>query len=220
MVPDRYTYLTFGKRHPFRLSCCSMPRDWLPSAFTSQRAFTTKFYAMPFAYFPPSREKGYFFVAYKDYLAVDTSAIIPTYNTNHESSVNALEHAVKKALDTKGSTNDANKAYLEFIKANFLIPIEKNTVEGEPIVLFLEDGDQHFLPVFTDVAHVDAWALDIGDKIQLLTLSGIDLLKGIGEQVTVCLNLGSAAYKEFNPAELARMRSMVLKLFSSEKDAI
>ena len=40
-----------------------------------------------------------------------------------------------------------------------------------------------------------------------------DLLKGIGEQVTVCLNIGTDIYKEFNTAELARMKSMVLKLF-------
>ena len=61
--------------------------------------------------------------------------------------------------------------------------------------------------------YFDAWAAGIGDSIQLLKLTGVDLLKGIGEEVIVSLNIGSALYKEFNPAELARMRSMVLKLF-------
>ena len=58
-----------------------------------------------------------------------------------------------------------------------------------------------------------AWAQDISDSIQLLQLSGVDLLKGIGDDVFVCLDIGTEFYKEFNPSEIARMRSMVLKLF-------
>ena len=64
------------------------------------------------------------------------------------------------------------------------------------------------------MTYFDKWASDISDKIQLLKLSGVDLLKGIGDDVTVCLNIGSSIYKTFLPAEIARMRSMVLKFFS------
>jgi hypothetical protein len=125
-----------------------------------------------------------------------------------------LEQAIKKALDLSGSMAEANKAYLEFIKANFIIPVDKNSDPDNPEVLYLEDQGNTFLPVFTDKAHLDRWARDIGDAIQILRLSGVDLLKGIGENVTVCLNIGSTIYKEFNPSELARMRSLVLKFFS------
>lgn len=128
--------------------------------------------------------------------------------------MNALEKAIEQALLTEGSNKEANKAYLEFIKANFIIPVEKSvSPEEEPRVLYLEENEQIFLPVFTQTAYFDTWAKDISDSIQLLKLSGVDLLKGIGEQVIVCLNIGTTGYKEFNPAELARMRSMVLKLF-------
>jgi len=128
--------------------------------------------------------------------------------------MNELEIAIKQALITEGSNKDANKAYLEFIKANFIIPIEKNsTADDEPRVLYLEEANQVFLPVFTSMDYFDQWAAEIGDAIQLLELSGVDLLKGIGEHVIVSLNIGSKMYKEFNPSELARMRSMVLKLF-------
>lgn len=65
------------------------------------------------------------------------------------------------------------------------------------------------------MAHLDQWATEISDRIKLLKLSGVDLLKGIGDDVTVCLDIGARTYKEFNPAELARMRSMVLKLFKN-----
>jgi len=127
----------------------------------------------------------------------------------------ALEKAIKNALDLSGSTAEANKAYLEFIKANFIIPVDINSSPEEPEVLYLQDQGQTFLPVFTDMKHLDNWAAEVGDKIRVLKLSGVDLLKGIGEQVTVCLNIGSSVYKEFNPSELARMRSMVLKFFSA-----
>ena len=126
--------------------------------------------------------------------------------------MNALDQAIEQALITEGSNKEANKAYLEFIKANFVIPVEKGTAE-EPIVLYLEDNEQVFLPVFTQMEFFDTWALDISDSIEVLKLSGVDLLKGIGENVIVSLNIGTKLYKEFNPAELARMRSMVLKLF-------
>ncbi|AHE66114.1 SseB family protein [Legionella oakridgensis] len=128
--------------------------------------------------------------------------------------MNALEKAIAVAFKAEGSSKEANKAYLEFIKANFIIPIEKNPRSTEPEVLYLEEQNQVFLPVFTNMNLFNQWAQGISDKIQLLKLSGVDLLKGLGEQVTVSLNIGSDIYKEFNPSELARMRSMVLKLFS------
>ena len=127
--------------------------------------------------------------------------------------MNALELAVEQAIATNGNTTNANKAYLEFIKANFIIPIEKDTDAEEPRVLYLHVDKHTFLPVFTIMCFFDAWAVEVKDKIKILKLSGVDLLKGIGEDVTVSLNIGSPSYKEFNVMELARMRSMVLKLF-------
>ncbi|HHF7372823.1 SseB family protein [Legionella bozemanae] len=129
--------------------------------------------------------------------------------------MNALNLAIKDALDANGNAKEANKAYLEFIKANFIIPVEQNSEDGQPKVLFFQEQEHTFLPVFTEMHYLDAWAGDIANKIKLLKLSGVDLLKGLGENVTVCLNIGSEIYKEFNPSETARMRSMVLKLFKN-----
>ena len=132
--------------------------------------------------------------------------------------MNQLELALKEAFSTGGDAKAANKAYLEFIKANFIIPIEKNSstgipAEGEPKVLYLKEDERYFLPVFTEMHYFRHWAFDIQDNIAMLKLSGVDLLKGIGEKVYACLNIGSEIYKEFNPSELARMRSIILKIF-------
>ncbi|CDZ75876.1 hypothetical protein BN59_00136 [Legionella massiliensis] len=129
--------------------------------------------------------------------------------------MNSLELAVKEALDSVGNSKEANKAYLEFIKANFIIPIDKQSAAEQPEVLFFEENGVSYLPVFTSMEYFDRWVAEISDSVHLLKLSGVDLLKGIGEQVTVCLNIGSEIYKEFNTAELARMKSMVLKLFKN-----
>ena len=126
--------------------------------------------------------------------------------------MNDLEQAIHSALAAEGRTQEANKAYLEFIKANFIVPTDKSSSPDDPEVLYFEAESHTFLPMFTNMAYFDAWASDIQASIQVLHLSGVNLLQGIGEHVTVSLNLGSPLHKEFNPAELARMRSMVLKL--------
>lgn len=132
-----------------------------------------------------------------------------------ETIMNALELAIQEAFNHPEEPPITNKVYLEFIKANFIVPIERTSAEDAPEVLFFQENNQLFLPVFTEMAHLDQWATEISDRIKLLKLSGVDLLKGIGDDVTVCLDIGARTYKEFNPAELARMRSMVLKLFKN-----
>lgn len=125
----------------------------------------------------------------------------------------ALEQAMQDAFQNAGSAQQANKAYLEFIKANFIIPIQKHSQADAPEVLFLQENGQTFLPVFTTDNYLRDWAKDIGDDIQILRLSGVDLLRGIGDEVTICLNIGTTLYKAFNPDEIARMRSIILKFF-------
>lgn len=127
----------------------------------------------------------------------------------------ALENAVIAAIQSKGSTKEVNKAYLEFIKANFIMPIDAALDENAPPVpLYLIDNKQIYLPVFSNQSAFDDWAHDIKDDIHIFRLSGVDLLKGVGDDIHLCLNIGSASYKIFLPGEIARMRSMVLKFFS------
>lgn len=125
----------------------------------------------------------------------------------------ALESAIEKAFLSNGENTHANKAYLEFIKANFIIPIQIDSAPEAPQVLFLQEGTQTFLPVFTSMDYLSHWAKDIAEQINILRLSGVDLLKGLGEETIVCLDIGTSHYKEFNSSETARMRSIVLKLF-------
>ena len=125
-----------------------------------------------------------------------------------------LEESIRAALAFAGERGKANKVYLEFIKANFIVPIEK-TADESVRVLYLDEPAGIFLPVFTSELYFDPWAEPVKNNINLLRLSGVDLLKGLGVGVSVALNIGSDIYKEFNPAELERMKGMVLKFFST-----
>ena len=127
--------------------------------------------------------------------------------------MSALELAVHQAFEANGNNKEANKAYIEFIKANFIIPIRSDSAPDAPQVLFLQEDNHIFLPVFTDMAYLSEWASEISADINILRLTGVDLLKGIGDTVTLCLNIGTPGYKEFNPSEIARMRSITLKFF-------
>lgn len=131
--------------------------------------------------------------------------------------MNTLQISMQHALELKGEDKTANdKAYLEFIKANFIIPIEKNNNDNsEPKVLFLEENQELFLPVFNEIELFDTWAKDIKDNIDLLKLSGVDLLKSVGDNVIVCLNIGCETYKAFYPQEIARMKNIVMKIFKN-----
>lgn len=124
--------------------------------------------------------------------------------------MNALETAIQEAFAHNESQKHTNKAYLEFIKANFIIPVEKEEAL-EPKVLFFEEQGKYYLPVFTNREFFAAWADDIKDSINVLKLSGVDLLKGIGENVIISLNIGSSLYKEFNESEINRLKSVVMK---------
>jgi hypothetical protein len=126
--------------------------------------------------------------------------------------MNEIELAVHRALESQGDTEDANQAYLAFMKANFFIPIEKETFSDDPKVLFFSTDHQVFLPIFSRREYLDAWAKDIQNEIAILHLTGVNLLNGVEDQVTLCFNIGTPLYKEFNPGELARMRSMLIKI--------
>lgn len=122
-----------------------------------------------------------------------------------------LEEAIVKAIAEEGQQNVANQAYFTFLKSALFMPIEKNSGD-EPRVLFLESDENVFLPVFSQQSFLIEWAAESVDKIDIYELSGVELLSGLGEQVTVALNPGTQTYKEFNPEEILKLKTMVSKI--------
>lgn len=123
----------------------------------------------------------------------------------------SLEDAITKAIAEEGQEGAATKAYFTFLKSSLFLPIEKDSGE-EPRVLFLEEEGHIFLPVFSQKEFLIHWAADSLAQIDMYELSGVELLSGLGDDVTVALNPGAPTYKEFNPEEILKLKTMVAKI--------
>ena len=124
----------------------------------------------------------------------------------------SIEEVILAAIEAEGEQTIANQAYINFLKSTLYMPVEKDSLEQEPKVLFLEENDHIFLPVFSDEQYLKEWAGSELTLIDIFELTGIELLKGLGENVTVAFNPGSPSYKEFNPEEIDKLKTMVLKI--------
>jgi len=131
----------------------------------------------------------------------------------------ALEQAILDTMDAEGDQKLASHAYFTFLKSQLHLPVEQSDQEdAEPRVLFLEQNEAIFLPVFSQIDYLTQWAGEEIEKIDRFTLSGVELLKGLGENVTIALNPGFPSYKEFNPEEVNKLKTMVMKIQSLVQD--
>jgi hypothetical protein len=125
-----------------------------------------------------------------------------------------LEQAIIDAFEAMGEQKQATQAYFSFLKSQIHLPVEKGSLETDPMVLFLEHGEHVFLPIFSHIQYLQTWAAEQIDQIDIYTITGVELIKGLGEHVIVALNPGTKTYKEFNPDEIDKLRTMVLKIQS------
>jgi hypothetical protein len=130
-----------------------------------------------------------------------------------------LEECVQDALNDPENVSKAKKVHALFLRETLILPVERKESDStdEPIPLYLTNGEARFLPVFSTMSHYQSWAKDEADKISLLHLTGSDLVKGIGEAVYICFDIGQSHYKEFSPEEIKRLQSIVSKLESLVK---
>jgi SseB protein N-terminal domain len=124
-----------------------------------------------------------------------------------------LEQAILEALAHQGDNETATKAYFAFLKARHFLPIEKGS-ESDPRVLFLQDNDKVLLPIFSCQEYMHVWAGEHLAQIDIYELSAVELLSGLGDDVTLVFNPGMSSYKEFNPEEILKLKTMIAKMKS------
>lgn len=130
-----------------------------------------------------------------------------------------FEKTILDAIASDGEQKLATQAYFAFLKSELHLPIEKSEEpNAEPKVLFLEQEQHVFLPVFSKAEYLIEWAGELINQIDRFTITGVELLKGLGDNVTIALNPGLESYKEFNPDEIAKLKTMVLKIQSLVND--
>jgi len=134
-----------------------------------------------------------------------------------DSSSSSLDHCIAKALRSEGQTNDVNQAYLAFLKSDLWVPVKKlaaqekdNTQDFYP--LFTQINNHYFMAAFDTVDRLKTWAGDLFPSIDVVKLSGQEVIAGINEGVYLSLNIGSSSYKEFSPEELNHLKKILSKI--------
>ena len=129
-----------------------------------------------------------------------------------------LDQLIQMAFTSEGQQDDVNKVYLMLLRSPLLIPIEKNTTppansDEEPFKpLFAKIENNYFMLAFDTVERLTAWADDQFALIDYVEISGRDLVAGMNEGVYLCLNIGTAFYKEFSPDEVQRLKTIVARI--------
>ena len=128
-----------------------------------------------------------------------------------------LDTKIAAAYASHGEQEKVNKVYTAFFRSDLWLPIQPLENAEEPFIpLHYTEGDHHFIPVFDTYEKFSTWA---GEKMPLAyaELTGFELLRGVGEHIYLCLNIGTDFYKEFSPDEITRLKVMVLKVDSFKK---
>lgn len=124
-----------------------------------------------------------------------------------------LKQSIIEALQHPEDTSKAKKAHATFLRETLILPVHRQEEnQSEPIPLFIENDNAYFLPVFSEKSYCDEWAGESLKEIDFLHLTGNELIKGTGENVYICLDIGQDHYKQFSPEEVARLKLVVSKL--------
>lgn len=128
----------------------------------------------------------------------------------------ALISAIFDAYNTPGDLTLANHVYRFFLSHTVLLPVEAqdspDIEQAKP--LFMIDNDEYFLPVFSSQEAFLRWAKEDASNIHCLHLKGSDVVRGLLDNVYLCLDIGEPHYKQFNPEEVQRMFEMLAKVES------
>jgi hypothetical protein len=131
-----------------------------------------------------------------------------------------LDQVIAAAFASEGKQEDVNKVYLALLRAVLFLPVQKidpqaiqADIDADPFKpLFAKIDDNYFILAFDTVDRLTAWAGDQMDHINYVEISGHDVVKGINDQVFLCLNYGTDFYKEFTPDEVKRLKTIVSRI--------
>lgn len=128
-----------------------------------------------------------------------------------------LDQVIAAAYASEGKQDDVNKVYLTLLRTSLFLPVQKDQTpvseNDEPFKpLFAKIDDNYFILTFDTLERLTAWAGDQMEYINYVEISGHDVVKGMNEQVFLCLNYGTDFYKEFTPDEVKRLKTIVSRI--------
>lgn len=129
-----------------------------------------------------------------------------------------LDILINKAYESQGSQKDINQVYTAFLRNRLYVPIEKmddsmGLDTEEPFrPLFVHEQETHFMMCFDSLERLQEWAGSHIEEMSYVAILGREIIRGVGDNVHICLNYGTPYYKEFNPEEIVRLKLTVSKL--------
>jgi len=126
-----------------------------------------------------------------------------------------LDQVIAEAYAHDGSIEAANRVWMTLLRTTLYLPVEPSPPEDpeeafRPLTAVV--GEHVFLVAFDAPARIEDWAANHTDKIAHVTLTGRDLIAGMGETVFLALNPGMTFYKEFSPDEVKHLKKIVARL--------
>ena len=120
-----------------------------------------------------------------------------------------LDQVIMTAFKSEGKQEDVNQVYLAFLCASLVIPVKKGATADDFYPLFAHIDNRLYMLAFDQLERLTAWAGEQWEQMEHVILSGRDLIKGIENNVFLCLNVGTDYYKEFSPDEIKHLKKIV-----------
>lgn len=133
-----------------------------------------------------------------------------------------FDQLIAAAFESGGKQEQVNKVYLGLLKTRFYLPVRKQDPaavnEEEPFIpLYTQQDDHYLMPIFSTLERLQTWAGDYMEQMEYVELVGWDVVRGLGEQVYLCVNFGTPFYKEFAPDEVKRLKLIVQRLMPPDE---
>lgn len=123
-----------------------------------------------------------------------------------------LEQAIARVYEANGSDEMINKAYVVFFRSEIVMPVSLLDDQDEPFSpLYIEAEGKRFIPLFDSSEKFEVWLAS--ESMDHVKIKGADIIRGVGvDKIYLALNPGSLHYKEFEPDEIVRLKTMLKKL--------
>ena len=126
-----------------------------------------------------------------------------------------LDQVIANAYGSEGKQEDVNKVYLTLLRTLLYLPVSVDAPkeDEEPFrPLFTKVDDHYFVLAFDTEERLKVWSGEYTDKMNMVAITGKDLISGINDNVYVGINYGSEFYKEFSPDEVKKLKMIVARI--------
>lgn len=145
-----------------------------------------------------------------------------------------LDDIFEKAYQLQEDAAITSKAYVTLFRTELFVPTHKvdpvtnealpekmihakdlDLVTGQdvqPLPLFIEHENSYFMLAFDTIPRLHTWAGEHIHDINVMCITGRELIMSLLDNVHLCVNFQTEYYKEFPPEEIKQMKKMIERI--------